>query len=109
MNEHPIKAAIRQLAAERPHHIDPNGQAGANCQYYEDGQPSCIVGHAIDRLYPGRFDQRWDESPTPAGLVLAELDDSISPEDMHWVDIIQELQDDGASWGEAVEYADIHS
>lgn len=54
-----LAAKLREVAAERPGHVyvSPGGDSG--CYYRVDGEPSCIFGHALDRLGVA-YDPRWE-------------------------------------------------
>lgn len=50
-----IKALEEVVAEKGEDYVYPN--AGAECLYAIDGEPSCIVGHVIARLDPETFQQ----------------------------------------------------
>lgn len=103
-NDHPVVKEIRRLAAENPDHVDPNVARGIPCKYFQDGQPSCIIGHAAHNLYPGRFLD--DYECKPGFLILSDLDPNNPYVVREWADYVQECQDAGKSWSEAVSLAD---
>lgn len=85
--------------------VQPDG----NCAYFEyDNSPSCIVGHALASEFQaagivyGSFENTDAIGSTS---VLAKVD--IEPLAVNYLSTVQEQQDFGIPWAEAVKYADI--
>lgn len=72
-------------------------RAGAVCVYQLDGEPSCIVGHVLDRLGVP-YEEWWDDDQADAER-LPFKDELVSSALAH----AQRQQDIGYSWGEALE------
>lgn len=86
------------------HVIDPDN--GSNCVYQVNGEPSCLVGHALVRAgVPMSFLVRMDEEVAAAEVMDAYLDDSVTPGALKVFGAAQIRQDGGQTWGEALEYA----
>lgn len=69
---------------------------GVRCLYREDGEPSCIVGHVLDRLGV-EYDPDWEDASAEGVLQGAptQVQNSLG--------ITQTYQDRGHTWGEALE------
>lgn len=66
-----------------------------NCRYRENGNPSCIVGHVLDRAGV-EYNPDWDYDDLAAsGLPLP---DSVRGA----LTLAQEVQDGGMTWGTAL-------
>jgi hypothetical protein len=73
------------------------------CQYFEDGQPSCLVGHVLS--YMGYNERVVPEHDSASNVVNTVLGISTGIDVLQALDKAQELQDTGYTWGEAVEAA----
>lgn len=112
--------AVRAVAAEKPDYrydIDEQGQ----CTYQRHGKPDCIVGQGLARIgVPvsdlAAFDACGD-TPRPAaseGILSADIDTILTrayglsryDEDVRWLSLVQQNQDSGQTFGEAVRNAD---
>lgn len=106
-NDHPVVKEIRRLAAENPDHVDPNSSDPLLiCRYFSYGKPSCIVGHMMSELYPSKYLPGYEGCG--AREVFDSLDQGIPVGVMDWVERVQDNQDSGFSWSEAVASADQH-
>lgn len=97
---------VRLVAAANPDFVyEPPDDEG--CVYVRDGEPSCLIGHALWRL--GYIDaelerhregpnHNWDGAPDLLDHLGLHLDDSES----EWVAVVQSRQDDGQPWGHTV-------
>lgn len=103
MLDHPVVREIRGLAAWKPDHVDPNALEGKPCNYYENGHPSCIIGHVIHNLYFGEYNVMLEGK---SALILHAIDPSIPDEVLFWAIWAQGFQDQGKTWAEAVQGAD---
>lgn len=67
------------------------------CLYFDNGQPSCIVGHVLS--YMG-----YDNAPegAPAQIALTTLGIAMDDETRRLLTDVQRRQDNGIPWGEAV-------
>lgn len=100
---------VRKIAAEKPAFVytPPNM---ARCVNVSDGQPSCLVGHAFWNL--GLIDASFEEQENNAGGVysLTQILGLHLPEkEYNWLAQVQDNQDRGLPWGEAVKDADDRS
>ena len=103
---------VRAKAAENPEfvYVRPRSEAGihGSCKYVVDGQPSCLIGHALwgAGLIDSSFEENYCNTYPFRALVhelgLQQLDDN----ERKWLISVQHHQDDGRSWGTAVEWTD---
>lgn len=70
---------------------------GVDCYYQENGQPSCIVGHVLDRAGV-EYEPYWDDEGEDALTVLENAPEDLAQALQH----AQYAQDDGHTWGEAL-------
>ena len=103
---------VRARAAENPEFVyerqrTPAGNFGS-CRYVLDGQPSCLIGHAlwgaglIDAFFEEHYCNTYPFRTLVHELGLQQLDDN----ERKWLISVQHHQDDGRSWGTAVEWTD---
>lgn len=100
-----IIKAVRSIAAERPSHAYAQADG---CAYVLNGKPACLIGHALwnlGLLGPSIEDLRWNIMGIDS-LLDDKLDIPVGSEEMGWLSLVQEHQDMGLPWGEAVEMAD---
>ena len=87
----------------------PNFQYKAPCKYLEekDGEKvgSCIVGQALVNLGLDKDELSKYEGES-AYAVLNETCEVDSMNQLEWVDTVQDHQDYGRVWGEAIKAAD---
>jgi len=119
--------AVREVAAERPDFIYKRRTYTNHekvCVYTEpDGTPSCIIGVALarvgdpvpswdeDRFYSPSVDRELTIFGTRVWLDYFGIDNIWNESDevrsrIHWLNYLQNQQDNGATWSEAVEWAD---
>lgn len=107
-----IENEIRRIAAENPEYVYDEGDAaawGQRCYYVRNGCGSCIVGRALANL--GVPIERLEEadsrngSGVRASTLLTELTGK-SLVAARWVQYVQDRQDKGVAWREAVAQAD---
>lgn len=99
-------AKVREVAALRPQHIDPNDP----CLYIYDGQPACIMGCALWDLgviQPSLEDDGDNQKLIPK--LLSRLDLEVDEAEIEWLSAVQKNQDNGLSWGASVEHADLYA
>lgn len=82
------------------------------CTYSEeDGQPSCLVGHVLSRVAPDLFvaiHEREGRGETFSIRVLRNIFDvDVTDDTLSTLDVVQLAQDNGHTWGEALERANI--
>ncbi|AER47959.1 hypothetical protein SEA_JUICYJAY_115 [Mycobacterium phage JuicyJay] len=92
---------IRMVAAGNPDYVyrDDN----PSCEYVRGGSPSCLVGHGLWRL--GLIDAEFETNRLNVEVfdhLWAELGLEMDEEEVDWVQMVQERQDAGRTWGEAV-------
>lgn len=75
-------------------------ETGQTCLYFEQGQPSCIVGHVMS--YMGVTHSREGIN---AGHALTEAGIAADARTRRFLEEVQEKQDNGVPWGEAVRRA----
>lgn len=109
LNATDVVNEIRKVAAEQPDFIYNEGGL-AECMYTKntDGSPGgCIVGRALMRL--GVEEEDLVESDGQfASRVLSDLGISGDRFVMLWIAEVQEVQDGGKTWAEAVQSADTY-
>ncbi|MGH3563490.1 MAG: hypothetical protein ACRDTN_17320 [Mycobacterium sp.] len=97
---------IREVARLHPDRTDETSR------YVVDGQPQCLVGHALLRLHGGaEFICRLQEN---CSLMFDRLVDShalpelhgISGDETMWVNRVQKAQDLANTWAAVVAHAD---
>ena len=99
-------AEVIKVAQEQPDHVYEKGEAG-KCNYERNGQPSCIVGHAMHRLGVSVSDLReFDASETSAVEDIIEMNPDMFDKDdklgMKLLIEAQNNQDQEVPWGLAV-------
>lgn len=122
-----VAAKVREIAAAEPD-FKYHKKYGNDCKYVVDGQGACIIGRALvdlgcppdffcQQLPPGFY---GETSPTLynnanihnlAGTAFPRMafqSDSFSGA-VRWLSSVQDSQDSGATWGEAVAHADRYS
>lgn len=93
---------VREVVAERPDFVY---EPGAGCVYVHNGQPSCLLGHALWRL--GLITA--DLSPMTNGLgITAGIPglESLDQSELNWLDLAQGEQDLGSDWAHALVVAE---
>lgn len=98
---------VREIAAEQPDRVyeRPRGTGigiAPACLYAHGAEPGCIMGHVAIRLgVPIDVVQDWDGKGGIATILKAH-----SIQEGVWLDEVQVRQDQGETWGDAVELAD---
>ncbi|AXF51591.1 hypothetical protein CONSTELLA_101 [Mycobacterium phage Constella] len=90
---------IRMVAAGNADYVCRD----ANRVYVREGSPSCLVGHGLWRL--GLIDAAFETHRLNIGVfdsLWGKLGLEIDEEEVEWVQLVQERQDTGRTWGEAV-------
>ena len=116
-----LVADVRQLAAERPDYIYDGPTPGTCFYFHGPGEPGCIIGHALAKQGMSWDDMSGDNESDnhPAWATLASnvtrarlrgepvpLHDGWYSEDMHFLTLVQQHQDQHNRWSEAITYAD---
>jgi hypothetical protein len=111
-----VVTEIRTLASEQPDFVYHNEAGkvgpGVTCNYRHNrmgdpnhnGTAGCIVGQALDRLgyvVPGKY-----EGSSALEVLAAGLDLNVDNRAAAWIVEVQQHQDKGEAWGEAVRHAD---
>jgi hypothetical protein len=109
-----LVVAVREVAAEKPDLVYSAPYGG--CAYVADGQPSCIVGHAAWRLGLIDGSLESDDGINSSGVTTLLRHLGVLPNNdldygepgyaREFLDAVQEKQDEGVPWGDAVEIAD---
>lgn len=100
---------IRDLAAEKPDFVyerPGNYHDGKGCVYVHDGQPSCIVGHAMWRagLIDDSFENMNYNHHGFGGHIPGMK--TLTGREVQWLEEVQGNQDCGETWSDAVLNAD---
>lgn len=102
-----VRDEIVHLAEENPDHRSSD-------KYFSMGKPCCIVGHVLDKLGVSSVGLYLVKETTPLmrnNLPVEDIDwqalDVEPPTDGEalWIKNVQERQDQGYPWGDAVEHA----
>ena len=99
-------AEVLKVAQEQPDHVYERGEAG-KCNYQVDGQPSCIVGHAMHRLGVSAFDLREFDASGDSAIedIIGMNPDMFDEDDKLGMELLieaQNRQDQEVPWGLAV-------
>lgn len=99
-----LEQAVREIALESPDYIYDRPDGG--CVYFDkDGCPSCLIGHGLAKL--GITPERVG-GYNSSGVGGLSYEDIIVGEDLDWLINVQDRQDAGISWGDAVLLTDLH-
>lgn len=104
-----LTEAVAEKGAEYVY-TNPEGVPGgsdslANCYYVHGSQPGCIVGHVLHKAGVP-LETLTEHETRPAGFVLRSLEDfDLDHNTLRLLDDVQERQDRGVPWGEAVQQA----
>ena len=103
------KALKMAIEAKGPDYVYPRGQVEA-CVYYENAQPSCLVGYVLSTLGYEPFEEGSEENKYSVNELfkrgLIAVDDY--DEEANWsptlflLGQVQNYQDTGTCWGQAV-------
>lgn len=97
---------VRQKAGERPDYVY-HAPGGDTCAYVVNGEPSCLIGHAL--FEAGVIDaefERHEDNCHVFSFLYPELGLHLSPDELNWIDLVQNAQDANKPWGEAVKVGD---
>lgn len=98
-------AEIRKVVSDNPEFIYDNGDHA--CVYVHDGQPSCLVGHALWNLgYIDSSAESCSVNSESVGEVLTQLGLEIDKTESYWLGRVQLTQDLKHPWKFAVDIAD---
>jgi hypothetical protein len=100
---------IRDLAAENPdfrYEFVRRSNGTEGCSYVHEGQPSCIVGQAMWRagLIDASLERSMDNIAGFSSLYPGMK--TLSESEVDWISAVQQYQDIGEAWAEAIRYAD---
>lgn len=118
----PVKlvADVRQLAAEQPDFVY-SGPTPGTCFYFNaPDEPGCIIGHALAKqgmTWDDMSDDNESDNHTDWATLASNvqrtaraepipLHDGWHSEDMHFLNLVQQHQDQQNPWAEAIRYAD---
>jgi hypothetical protein len=100
---------VRALAESAPDNLyDGSGY----CRYTEgtctDRSIGCIIGQALGPMGFKRWLRKIDSTPggVSIGRALGRMDVATTPDETIWLSVVQDAQDSGKPWGEAVSKAD---
>lgn len=119
---HQIIKAVAEVAEDRPD-FDYARQEGRTvhhqCSYLHNGVTmkgeGCIVGQALIKTFPGAKDKLEEiefGGPSPSVRSLTEDPkvhdwfDGITAPEINWLAVVQDAQDNGKTWKQAVDVAD---
>lgn len=104
--------AVREVAAEQPDHVYRKPDDASNCHYVDrdngDRVPGCLVGQGLWKvgLIDGSLFDDYDVNGAGVAGILDYVQIDCLPIQSEWLERVQNRQDAGATWGEAVAYAD---
>lgn len=110
-----LQEKVREIAAERPDYVYKGKGGGVGkpgrCVYVRDGQPSCLIGHALWGL--GLIDATLEQRGSGQGFNTGDIHSladtlklDIDSDSLDWLSHAQYRQDVGNTWGDAVQLAD---
>jgi hypothetical protein len=107
-----IIRAIREVAEEQPDHVYQKPSEHGICHYVDKNSvvhPGCLVGHGLWRNHLIDASLYGDDEKNGSGVanLLQELDIHTTFLQKFWLTNVQELQDFGNTWGEAVRRVDV--
>lgn len=88
-------ALLREVVAEYGEEFIYDGSTAADCVYMRDGEPSCLVGHALYRAGERVFEEGMCPSLAARTVNVTSSADAV-------FSAAQDRQDNGATWGEAL-------
>lgn len=96
-------AEVLKVAQEQPDHVYERSEAG-KCNYERNGQPSCIVGHAMHRLGVSVFDLREFDATGDSAVedIIGMNPDMFDNDDKLGMELLieaQNRQDQEVPWG----------
>lgn len=99
-------AEVLKVAQEQPEHVYERGEVG-KCNYERNGQPSCIVGHAMHRLGVSVLDLREFDASGDSAVedIIGTNQDLFDKDDELGMELLiqaQDSQDRGVPWGQSV-------
>lgn len=113
VDERALVAAVRELAARDEGFVykQRDGAGGKKCLYVhrtDEGHlvGGCIVGQAALKVGVPIEKLREFDSYNEGAVGSAFTEFSISPEVLNWLTVVQQRQDNGNTWGSAVDTAD---
>jgi hypothetical protein len=96
-----VKRTLHEVVAERPDYVYEPPEGHRQCVYADDeGNPSCLWGHVIQRLDPEAFTWIQGSVTSVGALAWAEQFDYRERRAMRSAQI---SQDSGGTWGDAEE------
>lgn len=105
--------AIGEIADAEPDHVDENVTGPSGCQYIGNhGHPLCIVGVflvnkvGLDVKRVEKLDTMDNGKSIPIRRVGWMFQDCLTPDALDYLDVVQNSQDEGSTWGHARECAD---
>ena len=101
-----IIAEVRKVADANPFFVYPR-EALTSCQYLRDGQPSCLIGHALWNL--NLINSDWDGdnwSLSDISHVVKRMDWPLETGEIEWLYLAQQSQDSGYDWARSILRAD---
>lgn len=99
---------VRDLAEENPTFVYQEPGEYGICMYQHDGVPACIIGQAFTRTgTPIEMLIEWDKLTGGKSVSDIAVDHGItSPRVRGWLARVQQGQDHGKTWRDAVRAAD---
>lgn len=102
--------AIKAVAAENPDRVYEKESEEALARYFHgDGGPGCLVGHGMARCGVKPVDDDHNSYHIAEGIrfgYFEGLEDEGTVDQRSWLSDVQEWQDGGQSWGNAVHLAE---
>jgi hypothetical protein len=99
---------VRRKAGASPDFVYGQPNCGY-CQYIRNGQPDCIIGHALVEtgLIDASYEEQVDNGQT-LPTIIGDLGVELGKVERVWLSFVQDAQDAKKSWGQAVAEADRH-
>ncbi|MGK5530882.1 hypothetical protein [Streptomyces sp. URMC 129] len=94
---------LQGVVAEQPDRVYERPGLMESCLYLHGDEPGCLIGHVLLRLGVHADKVRAREGDA-AGDVMRDLLPLVSPDLRSDMDCVQQWQDGGTPWGQALEW-----
>lgn len=94
-----LEKAIAEKGAD---YVYEPAQNGERCLYFDNGTPSCLVGHVLSYMGYDSTDVTENED---AETTIQKMGIEFDKETARLLCAVQENQDDGLAWGESLRRA----
>ena len=103
-----VVATTRKIVKQNPDFIYQAPDETFGCVYFQNNEPSCLVGHVFSKLdipldeLIEKYNSRYSAYEVCSLYLDGELGIKVADEARNFLDAIQTHQDNGASWQEAL-------